>query len=100
MTDYSRDFSFDLDDLDQLVSRADGFIGFLTDSLDGIDQRIAAIQQTWHGKAADAQHQAYQEWAPGAAEVVEGLTTMHAAIRTARTAYQEAQDINLRMSGG
>ncbi|MFE9790011.1 WXG100 family type VII secretion target [Nocardia salmonicida] len=98
--DDSRDFTFDLDDLDQLISRANGFIGFLTESLDGINNRIASIQQNWQGAAADAQEQAYREWATGAATVIEGLTQMHNAAVTARDAYSAAQEANLRMSGG
>lgn len=49
MADNSRDFTFDINELDQLISRANGFIGFLTESLDGINNRIAAIQQNWQG---------------------------------------------------
>lgn len=63
--DDSRDFTFDLDELDQLISRANGFIGFLTESLDGINNRIASIQQIWQGAAADAQEQAYRDGLPG-----------------------------------
>ncbi|MEV4154932.1 WXG100 family type VII secretion target [Nocardia salmonicida] len=100
MVDHSRDFAFDIDELDQLISRADGFIGFLTESLDGINRRIATIQQTWHGAAATAQEDAYREWATGAAAVVDGLTQMYNAAVTARDAYSQASDINLRMSGG
>ncbi|UGT57778.1 WXG100 family type VII secretion target [Nocardia asteroides] len=100
MADDSRDFTFDIDELDQLISRANGFIGFLTESLDGINNRIASIQQNWQGDAADAQEKSYREWTAGAAAVVEGLTQMHDAAVTARDAYSAAQQANLRMSGG
>ncbi|MBF6441957.1 WXG100 family type VII secretion target [Nocardia farcinica] len=100
MADDSRDFSFDIDELDQLISRANGFIGFLTESLDGINNRIAAVQQNWQGAAADAQAEAYQEWATGAATVVEGLAQMYDAAVTARDAYSAAAEANSRMSGG
>ncbi|TCJ89381.1 WXG100 family type VII secretion target [Nocardia alba] len=100
MVDYSRDFAFDIDELDQLISRSDGFIGFLADSLDGINNRIATIQQNWHGSAAVAQEDAYREWASGAAAVIDGLTQMYNAAVTARDAYSQAADTNLRMSGG
>ena len=98
--DDSRDFTFDLDELDQLISRANGFIGFLTDNLDGINNRIASIQQNWQGAAADAQEQAYREWATGAATAIEGITQMYNAAVTARNAYSAPGEANLRMSGG
>ncbi|MEV4155562.1 WXG100 family type VII secretion target [Nocardia salmonicida] len=100
MADGSRDFTFDIDELDQLISRANGFIGFLTDSLDGINNRIASIQQNWQGAAADAQEEAYREWATGAGTVIEGLAQMYNAAVTARDAYSAAAEANLRMSGG
>ncbi|MFJ2838263.1 WXG100 family type VII secretion target [Nocardia sp. NPDC087230] len=100
MADNSREFTFDIDELDQLVTRANGFIGFLTDSLDGINQRIATVHQNWEGAAATAQEEAYRKWATGAATVVEGLTEMYNAAVTARDAYSAAAEINLRMSGG
>ncbi|WP_043657315.1 WXG100 family type VII secretion target [Nocardia thailandica] len=100
MPENTRDFSFDLDALDQLVSRANGFIGFLTESLDGITQRVATIQQGWNGAAADAQEQAFRDWLTGATTVIEGLQEMHTAAVTARDAYKAAEEINLRMSGG
>ncbi|MFE6922858.1 WXG100 family type VII secretion target [Nocardia sp. NPDC057663] len=98
--DDSRDFTFDIDELDQLISRANGFIGFLTESLDGINNRMSSIQQNWQGAAADAQEEAYREWATGAATVIEGLTQMYDAAVTARDAYSAAAEANLRMSGG
>ncbi|GAA5056654.1 WXG100 family type VII secretion target [Nocardia callitridis] len=100
MADDSRDFTFDIDELDQLVTRANGFIGFLTESLDGINHRIATIQQNWQGAAATAQADAYREWATGAAAVVEGITEMYNAAVAARDAYSAAEEINFRMSGG
>ncbi|MEV6214915.1 WXG100 family type VII secretion target [Nocardia sp. NPDC051833] len=100
MADDSRDFTFDIDELDQLISRANGFIGFLTESLDAINDRVAAMQQNWQGTAAEAQEQAYREWATGAATVFEGLTQMYNATVTARDAYSAAAAANLRMSGG
>ncbi|MGW5222254.1 WXG100 family type VII secretion target [Nocardia sp. NPDC004085] len=100
MADDFRDFTFDIDELDQLVTRALGFIGFLTESLDRLNHRIATIQQNWQGAAATAQEEAYREWATGAAAMVEGITEMYTAAVTARDAYSAAAEINLRMSGG
>ncbi|GGK67632.1 WXG100 family type VII secretion target [Nocardia camponoti] len=100
MSDGSGEFSFDLDELDQLAARVNGFIGFLAESLDGLDKRMAAIQQNWQGAAAEAQEQAFRKWAIGAAEVLEGITEMRAAVVTAHDAYKAASDANLRMSGG
>ncbi|MGW5917548.1 WXG100 family type VII secretion target [Nocardia fluminea] len=100
MEDNFRDFTFDIDELDQLVTRANGFIGFLNESLDGLNRRIATIQQNWQGAAATAQEEAYRDWVAGAVAVVEGITEMYNAAVTARDAYSAAAEINLRMSGG
>ncbi|WP_054813987.1 WXG100 family type VII secretion target [Nocardia arizonensis] len=100
MVENSRDFTVDIDELDDLVSRVNGFIGFLTESLEGLNHRIAAVQQNWQGLAATAQEDAYREWATGAAEVVDGITEMRTAAVTARDSYVAAAEMNLRMSGG
>ncbi|MCA2206184.1 WXG100 family type VII secretion target [Nocardia rosealba] len=99
MVENSRPFRVDLDELDQLVTRVSGFTGFLNESLDGLKQRIAAVQQTWHGQAADAQDAAFREWHLGATEVVEGIDAMRAAVRAAHTRYTAAIEANRQMLG-
>lgn len=100
MVENSQPFQVDLDDLDQLVTRVSGFVGFLNESLDGLKQRIASVQQTWHGQAADAQDAAFREWHLGATEVAEGIDAMRESVRAAHTRYTAAIEANRRMLGG
>ncbi|MBW0269982.1 hypothetical protein ATM97_02310 [Nocardia sp. MH4] len=69
MADNAQPFRADLAELEQMVARVSGFVGFLNDSLDGLQQRIAAVQQNWTGAAADAQAEAFRDWATGATDV-------------------------------
>ncbi|MFC8383543.1 WXG100 family type VII secretion target [Nocardia sp. NPDC057272] len=99
MVDNSQPFRADLADLEQIVTRVSGFVGFLTDSLDGLQQRINAVQQNWSGAAADAQAEAYREWHSGATDVAEGIETMRQAAQAAHDRYSAALAANLGMLG-
>ncbi|KAF0836741.1 WXG100 family type VII secretion target [Nocardia caishijiensis] len=100
MVENSQPFSVDLDELVQLITRVSGFVGFLNDSLDGLEQRIAVVQQTWHGRAADAQAAAFREWHHGATEVADGIDSMRAAVQAAHSRYTAAIEVNRKMLGG
>ncbi|MFD3460980.1 WXG100 family type VII secretion target [Nocardia fluminea] len=100
MVENSQPFRVDLDEIDQLVTRVSGFVGFLSESLDGLNQRIASVQQTWHGQAADAQDAAFREWHLGATEVAEGISSMREAVQAAHNRYTAAIEANLNMLGG
>ncbi|BDU01055.1 MULTISPECIES: WXG100 family type VII secretion target [Nocardia] len=99
MVDNAQPYRVDLDELEQIVARISGFIGFLNDSLDGLQQRISAVQQNWSGAAADAQADAFREWHTGATDVAEGIDTMRQAVRDAHDRYTAAISANLSMLG-
>ncbi|MCC3331660.1 WXG100 family type VII secretion target [Nocardia abscessus] len=99
MVDNAQPYRVDLDELEQIVARISGFIGFLNDSLDGLQQRISAVQQNWNGAAADAQAQAFREWHTGATDVAEGIDTMSQSVRDAHDRYTAAISANLSMLG-
>ncbi|MFC8044298.1 WXG100 family type VII secretion target [Nocardia sp. NPDC057353] len=92
-------FRVDLNELDAVTARVAGFIGFLSDSLSGLEQRMGKLQQNWEGETAAAQDQAYRQWATGATDVVEGIEVMRQAAVDAHGRYTAAIDANLRMLG-
>lgn len=99
MVENAQPFRVDLDELEQMVTRVAGFTGFLEDSLDGLQQRISAVQQNWNGAAADAQAEAYRDWHTGATDVSEGIDAMRAAVQSAHDRYTAAIAANLAMLG-
>ncbi|WP_433577755.1 WXG100 family type VII secretion target [Nocardia brasiliensis] len=86
-------------ELEQITARLDGFIGFLSESLAGLQQRIDTVQQSWNGSAADAQAEAFRLWMAGAADVTDGVTAMKQAALDAHDRYSSAAAANLRMLG-
>jgi WXG100 family type VII secretion target len=99
MVENAQPFRVDLDELEQIVARVSGFVGFLNDSLDGLQQRVSAVQQNWHGAAADAQAEAFREWHTGATDVAEGIAIMRQAVLDAHGRYNAAIAANLSMLG-
>ncbi|MFD4428680.1 WXG100 family type VII secretion target [Nocardia sp. NPDC058497] len=99
MVDNAQPFRVDLVELEQIVSRVTGFVGFLADSLDGLQQRIGAVQQNWSGAAADAQAEAFRGWHAGATDVADGIDTMRQAAQDAHDRYTAALAANLAMLG-
>lgn len=94
-----REFQVDLADLENITARVSGFIGFLSDSLAGLETRMAALHQTWSGDAATAQADAFRKWATGATDVAEGIDAMREAAAAAHERYTSAIAANLRMLG-
>lgn len=92
-------FHVDLNELDNITARAAGFIGFLADSLTALEQRVATLQHTWTGDAADAQADAFGQWVAGAADVGDGIEAMRHATLAAHERYSSAIDANRRMLG-
>lgn len=99
MVDNSQPFRVSLSELEQITARVDGFVGFLNDSLSGLQQRIEAVQQNWNGTAADAQAQAFAEWVTGATDVAEGIEAMKLSAKAAHDRYAAAVAANLQMLG-
>ncbi|MEU2252518.1 WXG100 family type VII secretion target [Nocardia xishanensis] len=92
-------YRVNLDELEQITARMQGFSGFLTESLQGLQQRMAALHQTWSGEAATAQSEAFTQWMTAAGKVAEGIAAMRDASADARTSYIDAVETNLRTLG-
>ncbi|WP_051193189.1 WXG100 family type VII secretion target [Nocardia jiangxiensis] len=83
MSDHDRGYSVDLDHLDAVTARIAGLHSFITDSLSGLDSRIAATHQDWTGAAAEKHAEAHREWMKAATEARDGIEAMRAAAETA-----------------
>ncbi|WP_454200055.1 WXG100 family type VII secretion target [Nocardia sp. Marseille-Q1738] len=97
--DNAQAFRVKLSELEQITARLDGFVGFLSDSLSGLQQRIDSVQQNWNGAAADSQAEAFRQWVIGATDVAEGIAAMKQAAVDAHDRYSSAAAANLRMLG-
>lgn len=94
-----RSFQVDMAELENITARVSGFIGFLTDSRTRLEQRMAALHQTWGGEAAAAQADAFAQWAVGATDVAEGVDAMRQAASAAHDRYTAAVEANRQMLG-
>lgn len=92
-------YQVDLEHLDAVTARIGGLHGFVQDSLEGLDARIAAAHQTWTGEAAARHAEAHREWMTAAAEVRAGIEAMRAAAQAAHGHYSDAIATNLRILG-
>ncbi|WP_405163892.1 WXG100 family type VII secretion target [Nocardia sp. NBC_01499] len=95
MTDQYR---VDLAHLDTVTAKVAALNAFVSDSLTELDQRIATMQSTWTGAAADAHATAHSEWV-AAARMTEGLEKMRAAAAAAHASYQNGTAANRAMLG-
>jgi ESAT-6 family protein len=87
-------------DLDELLATTDalGRCGADLDALlADVTARVAALHDTWAGRAAVAQAEAQAEWETGFREMREGLAAMRAAGAAAHQRYDAAATTNLRM---
>jgi WXG100 family type VII secretion target len=97
----SSELSVDLDHLDQIVSRLSGLAAFITDHLDEIDGKVAALHGSgWESVAAQAYADAHRQWATGAREFAEGVAEMSDAARQAHGRYTHAIELNRQMHQG
>ncbi|MFR9772258.1 WXG100 family type VII secretion target [Nocardia sp. SC052] len=95
------EFSVNLDDLDQIVTRLSGLAGFISEHLDDIDDKVATLAGTgWESVAAQAYSNAHRQWMTGAREFADGVREMSDAARKAHTRYSTAADINRQMLQG
>jgi WXG100 family type VII secretion target len=94
----SSEFSVDLERLDQLVARLTGLSGFIHETLDGLDEKVAGLVGTgWESVAAQAYNDAHAQWVKGAREFAEGVADMGTAARAAHSRYTRAIDLNYKM---
>ncbi|MGY1939689.1 WXG100 family type VII secretion target [Nocardia gipuzkoensis] len=96
MTDQYR---VDLAHLETVTARIAGLASFVSESLREVDERIAVVQGTWSGEAADAHATAHAEWTAAAAKINEGLAKMQRAAAAARQSYEDGTAANLAMLG-
>lgn len=92
-------YAVDLDRLDGVVDLLTARSAAVSEQLDLLDARIAALQSLWHGDAADAQLAAHRQWVAGAQDMRDGLEAMRAAVETAGGNYRSAAASNVAMWG-
>ncbi|MET8778084.1 WXG100 family type VII secretion target [Nocardia sp. NPDC050713] len=92
-------FRVDLTELDDITARVAGFVGFLNESLSGLQERTAALQSSWTGPSATAASEAFAQWLTGAQDVADGIEAMRAAAVAAHERYSAAVAANLSMLG-
>jgi WXG100 family type VII secretion target len=93
------EYKVNLPQLDVTTVRIDALRGFLEQSLIEIDERIATVQQTWNGAAADAYADAHADWIAGAQKAARGIEKMRAAAQAAHDAYSATVAANLSTLG-
>ncbi|WP_067678545.1 WXG100 family type VII secretion target [Nocardia miyunensis] len=94
------EYSVDLNQLDDIVTRLSSLAQFIREHLDTLDQKSAAVHAgSWSGAAASAHEIAHREWASAATEFVDGITEMSTAARYAHTQYTAAKTANTHMFG-
>ncbi|MBU3060686.1 WXG100 family type VII secretion target [Nocardia sp. NEAU-G5] len=92
------EYSVDLEQLDNIVTRLSSLAGFLTEHLDTLDHKSASVHSgSWTGATATAHETAHREWAAAARELVQGVRDMSTAARNAHTQYTAVQSANTRM---
>jgi WXG100 family type VII secretion target len=60
-----------------------------------VEARVARLQESWEGEAADAQREAHQEWEAGLREMRAALAEMRKAAKTAHGNYGTAVSTNV-----
>jgi WXG100 family type VII secretion target len=93
------EYRVDLAHLDNVTARIAGLQGFVEQSLQEVEERIAGVQANWAGEAADAHATAHAEWAAAAAKIAAGLEKMRAAAAAAHRHYGDASAANIAMLG-
>jgi WXG100 family type VII secretion target len=90
-------FSVDLDRMEFVTERMARFDTALDVHLENLDARIRRLHVTWSGDAAQAQHDAHEEWLRAAGQMRAALATMRSITETAHGNYQAAIQANLSM---
>jgi len=87
-------YAVDLDQVAATVASLTGVEARLSDLVDDLHVRVAALHLTWSGVAADGHSCAHRAWEAGFAEMREALTAMRGAARAAHGNYGEAARLN------
>ena len=92
------EYSVDLEQLDNIVTRLSSLAGFLTEHLDTLDQKSTVVHSgSWTGATVTAHENAHREWASAARELVQGVRAMSTTARNAHGQYTAVQSANARM---
>ena len=89
-------------DFSQLQSAINHMAAFNRDvgeTLEDIEQTMAALRANWHGEASDAQAQAQQQWDDGAEQMKTALTQLQRIVEAAQKNYWDAVSKNGQMWG-
>ncbi|RDI64550.1 WXG100 family type VII secretion target [Nocardia pseudobrasiliensis] len=94
----SSEFKVDLDELDRVVSRLNALSAFVSEHLDGLDDKVKALHSgSWESAAATAYADAHAQWLAAAREFAQGIADMSEAAQQAHGRYTSAIDVNRRM---
>ncbi len=94
------EYEIDPGQLDDVVNRLTNLAAFISEHLDTLDQKSAAVHSgSWQGAAATAHENAHREWSAAAREFVDGVKNMGTAARNAHTQYTAVDTANTRMFG-
>lgn len=85
-------FHAEVGEIDQTVVTLSQMAEFCAELLAQIDQIKDAVSAEWTGEAASQFQALHAEWARGAAEMNEGIQTMHQAASTSSSNYTAASD--------
>lgn len=93
-------YRVDLGQIDQIVPRLEGLVGFVAQCLDQIDAKIRALHAAgWEGQTADAYQAAHTRWMAGARDMRDGLDAMRRNAQQAHDAYRAALAANAQTLG-
>lgn len=90
-------FSVDADELGAVVARMSACEAALETLTRQVEREVDDVQGRWHGRAADAQRLAHEEWREGLRQMREALAEIRLAAATARGNYTAAVDANTAM---
>ncbi|MFE9577857.1 WXG100 family type VII secretion target [Nocardia sp. NPDC006044] len=92
-------YRVDLAHLDTVTAKVTTLNALVADTLTELDKRIATVQSSWTGAAADAHANAHAEWIASATVMSEGIEKMRAAAAAAHASYENGTAASLAMLG-
>ncbi|MFD4457031.1 WXG100 family type VII secretion target [Nocardia sp. NPDC058480] len=97
----SEEFSVDLDELDQIVTRLSALSGFLSDQVNALDAGLAKVSAgSWVGVAAGAYADAQRDLGKSAREFSTSISGLADRVKYARQQYEDAATVNIDMFRG
>lgn len=90
-------FSVDADELAAVIARMSACESALEALTVNVEREVEDVQGRWHGRAADAQRLAHEEWRRGLQQMRDSLVEIRLAASTARRNYTAAVDANTAM---